>query len=135
MRALVMLTDAAQVADGKLFVLGGGWNIKSAEPAPFGIAMLFQVPWDQANREHTWELRLLSEDGEPVNVPGSAEPVLVSGAFEVGRPPGARPGTTFNVPAAINSSPIPLTPGRYQWLLSINGTQDEDWAVSFDVME
>ena len=133
MRAWMMLADAVQAAEGKLYILGGGWNISGR--APFGIALLIEVPWTEANQGHRWELHLQTEDGEPVAFPetGSIEPIVIGGDFEVGRPAGSPPGTPFNVPVAINSGPMPLTPGRYTWRLMIDGDTDEDWYLSFDV--
>src|SRR5215213_820082 len=129
----MMLADAVQAAEGKLYILGGGWNVSGR--APFGIALLIEVPWTEANRGHRWELHLQTEDGEAVSPPGSIEPVMVGGDFEVGRPAGVPPGTPFNVPVAINSGPLPLDPGRYSWRLMIDGESDEDWYLSFDVRE
>jgi hypothetical protein len=127
----MMLADAVQAAEGKLYILGGGWNVSGQ--APFGIAVLIEVPWTEANRGHRWQLHLETEDGEPVAVGGSIEPVTVGGDFEVGRPAGVPPGTPFNVPVAINSGPLPLEPGRYTWRLMVDGESDEDWYLSFDV--
>ena len=31
----MMLCDAAQVSDGKLYVLGGGWSMTGPDPVPF----------------------------------------------------------------------------------------------------
>ena len=135
MRAWMMLADAVQAVEGKLYILGGGWIVSGR--APFGIALLIEVPWTQANRGHRWQLSLETEDGQPVPFPesGSIEPVVVGGDFEVGRPAGVPPGSPFNVPVAINSGPMPLAPGRYTWRLVIDGETDEDWYLSFDVRE
>ena len=51
-KVTMLLADFAQVADGKLTVVGGGWSLTGPEPTPFGIAILVHVPWDQANRRH-----------------------------------------------------------------------------------
>ena len=54
--------------------------------------------------------------------------------FEVGRPPGIKPGTPLELPVAINSSPLPLELGkRYEWMLSIDGESDVDWHLGFGV--
>jgi hypothetical protein len=105
MKVTMLLADAAQVADGKLYVLGGGWDVIGPQIGPTAIAMLMQVPWDQTNRRHRWRLELVDSDGEPVVVPtpmGGQEPITVGGEFEVGRPPGIPPGTPISVPSAIN---------------------------------
>lgn len=136
MRVTMLLCDHAQAADGKLNVIGGGWSLTGPGPAPFGIAILFQVPWDQANERHEFRLELLDADGQPVHLPNHDDPVFVEGSFETGRPPGMRPGTPTDFPFAMNSGPIPLEPGgRYEWRLSVNGRYDEDWRLAFSVRE
>ncbi|MEI7759839.1 MAG: hypothetical protein WCJ67_03620 [Thermoleophilia bacterium] len=145
MKVTMLLADFAQVADGKLTVVGGGWSRTGPDPAPFGIAILVHVPWDQANRRHTLRLELVDADGNPVTAPveveegegdGGGEPVVFLDdiEFEVGRPPGIKPGTPLELPLAVNSGPLPLEPGgRYEWRLSINGEGDEDWRLAFSV--
>jgi hypothetical protein len=34
---------------------------------------------------------------------------------------------------AINSGPLPLEPGRYEWRLTIDGEADDDWRLPFSV--
>jgi len=135
MKVTLLLADSAQAVDGKLYVLGGGWSIIGPEPSPIAIAMKIEVPWDQANRRHLWQLELLDADGNPVSATGpegDAEPIEISGEFEVGRPPGLKPGTPLDLPLAITMSPLPLPPGaRYVWRLSIDGASHEDWQLAF----
>ncbi len=141
MKVTMLLADYAQVADGKLIVVGGGWSITGPDPAPFGIAILVHVPWDQANRRHTLRLELVDADGRPVTVPsddedGEEAPVVFLDdiEFEVGRPAGIKPGTPLELPLAVNSGPLDLEPGgRYEWRLSIDGAGDEDWRLAFSV--
>ena len=145
MKVTMLLADFAQVADGKLTVVGGGWSLTGPEPTPFGIAILVHVPWDQANRRHTLRLELVDADGQAVTMPvpgsedegdGDADPIVFLNdiEFEVGRPAGIKPGTPLELPLAVNSGPLPLDPGsRYEWRLSINGEGDEDWRLAFSV--
>src|SRR3954454_25236903 len=72
-KVTMLLADFAQVADGKLTVVGGGWSLSGPEPTPFGIAILVHVPWDQANRRHTLRLELIDADGQPVLMPGTED--------------------------------------------------------------
>jgi Family of unknown function (DUF6941) len=136
-KATLLLADFAQVADGKLTVVGGGWSVTGPDPTPFAIAILVQVPWDQANVRHTLRLELLDADGNAVTIEtdeGEEEPILFFDdlVFEVGRPPGLKPGTPLDFPLAVNSGPLPLEPGRrYEWRLSIDGRSDEDWRLPF----
>src|SRR6266567_3613182 len=88
MRVTMLLCDAAQVADGKLFVLGGGWSITGATMGPSAIALKLEVPWDQTNVAHHWELYLVDADGRPVTIQtdDGQQAIEVRGDFEVGRP-------------------------------------------------
>jgi hypothetical protein len=138
-KATLLLADYAQVSDGKLTIVGGGWSVTGPEPSPFAIAILVQVPWDQANMRHTLRLELLDADGIPVtieNEAGEEEPIVFFDdvAFEVGRPPGLKPGTPLDFPVAVNSMPLPIPPGgRYEWRLVIDGRSDDDWRLPFTI--
>ena len=131
-----MLVDHAEVADGKLFINGGGWNITGPAPTPYGIAMHLEVPWDQTNAKHTLLLELLTTDGEAVTVTtpdGEEQPVRWETQFEVGRPVGVKPGTPLGIPLAVNFPQAPpVAPGgQYVWTLTIDGHADEDWRLTF----
>jgi hypothetical protein len=130
-----MLADHAQVADGKLFINGGGWTVTGPDPVPYGIGMLIDVPWDQTNAKHRAVLELLTSDGDPVLIPADTgeEPLRAEMEFEVGRPPGIKPGTPLTVPFALNFAPAPpIPPGnQFVWALSIDGQSDEDWRLTF----
>lgn len=130
----MLLADHAQAAEGKLNIIGAGWTMVGPAPAPFAIAILFEVPWDRANEEHEFRLELVDSDGDPVLVPtpdGEA-PLVLEGQFEVGRPPGVRRGTPLPFPLAINMGPQPLAPGgRYEWRLTVDEESDEDWRLPF----
>jgi hypothetical protein len=128
----MLLADAAQVVDGKLYVLGGGLQAIGPNPQPVAIVLWIQVPWDRANRKHDWQLELLDEDGMPVL--HQDRPILVAGQFEAGRPPGATPGTPLPVPVAITFTALPLAGGRsYSWRLAIDGTSEPGWRAVFRV--
>ena len=72
MRVTMMLADHAVVAEGKLYVNGGGWSVRPADPVPMYLALKFDVPWDLAARPIPIELRLLDEDGRQVVQPAPA---------------------------------------------------------------
>lgn len=132
----MLLADYAVVSDGKLTVVGGGWSQTGPEPASFGIGLLIQVPWDQANTVHTFSAELLDADGSPVAFEtddAEEQPVAFGGDFEVGRPPGLKPGTPLDFAVAVNSTPLPLEPGRYEWRLTIDGESRADWTLPFTV--
>jgi hypothetical protein len=135
MKVTMLLADAAQAVEGKLYILGGGWSITGPEPTPSAIAAYIQVPWDRTNVEHAFRFELVDSDGNTVELetePGVEEPIVIEGSFEVGRPPGVKPGTSIDMPLAITVGPLPLTPGgRYEWRLSINEESRADWRLPF----
>lgn len=135
MKVTMLLADAAQVAEGKLFILGGGWSVTGPQASAMAIAMHVEVPWDRANMRHSWTLELLNADGQPVSARdplGRDEPIRVQGEFEVGRPVGLTPGTPIGVATAINLAPVQLPPGgRYEWRLTIGDEAQDDWRLSF----
>jgi hypothetical protein len=137
----MLLADFAQVSDGKLTIVGGGWSLTGPEPTPVGIAILIRVPWDQANQRHVMRLELLDADGQPVEMDAEtgdgSEPIVFFDdvPFEVGRPAGLKPGTPLDFPVAINSGPLLLEPGRYEWRLTIDDEADDDWRLPFSVRQ
>ena len=136
MKATLLLADYAVVSDGKLTIVGGGWSQTGPEPSSFGIGLLIQVPWDQANTMHVFAVELLDSDGAEVilqTAEDDEQPVAFGGEFEVGRPPGLKPGTPLDFPVAVNSTPLPLEAGRYEWRLTIDGSSREDWTLPFTV--
>ena len=133
MRVTMMLADHVQVADGKLFISGGGWTFCGPGPVPCAVAMLFHVPWQQTNEKISFELRLVDEDGRPAMQSGAEgqQPIGVTGQLEAGRPPGMLPGAEINVPIAFNVV-LSLPPGlRFTWILEAEGHTDEAWRLSF----
>src|SRR4051812_16597967 len=109
MKVTMLLADAAQAVEGKLYILGGGWSVTGPEPTPSAVALYLQVPWDETNIRHEFHLDLVDSDGEPVEVEtqaGERQPVVISGGFEVGRPAGTKPGTPIDMPLAIGISPL-----------------------------
>jgi len=135
MKVTMLLADAAQAINGKLYILGGGWSVTGPGPNVSAIALKIEVPWDEANRRHTLLLELLDADGHKAMLPvaeGELRAMEIKGDFEVGRPPGVTPGTPLDAALAINLNPVPLAAGRrYVWRLSINGRSDDEWQVAF----
>ena len=97
MRVTMMLADHAQVADGKLFISGGGWSVCGPGPVACGVAVLFHIPWQHTNEKISFTLRLLDEDGTPVSQPGLGG--------------GSRPGRASSRPGA-----------RLAWLPGLRST-------------
>src|SRR4029077_16877000 len=134
MRATMMLADYAQIADGKLFISGGGWSICGPGPTPCPVVAIFHVPGQETDQKVSFALRLIDEDGRAVMQPGSTDglPVQVNGHVEAPRQPGMTPGHTLNAPMSVNTLP-PLPPNRrYSWVLAVDGQADDSWQLPFE---
>ena len=134
MRVTMLLADAAQVVENKLYILGGGWSMTGPDPVPSAIALKIEVPWDQTNDRHRWEMALIDADSQPVFMqgPDGEQALVINGEFEVGRPAGVAAGTPIDLALAINLGPIPLPPGRrFVWELTIDGQSHADWQLGF----
>jgi len=129
----MLLADAAQEVNGKLYVLGGGWSVTGPDVPPMSLAIKLDVPWSEANRSHTFDIVLVDTDGHAVGADGGASGIRVDGRFEVGRPPGLPAGSDIDFAFAVSIPPVPLAPGRYAWQLSIDGRTHEDWLRPFQV--
>ncbi len=133
-RVTMLLADHAVVADGKLYVNGGGWTLTSPTTPPSSIALKFDVPWDQANTPIELLLELTDADGHPVTqpTPVGPAPVHVQARLEVGRPPGMPLGAPINAIVALGIPPLVLDPGqRYTWRLHVDGQTRSDWELTF----
>lgn len=118
--ATILLCDFAEAINGKLYMMGAGWNVLFAvnQPVNTSIAVLVEVPWDETNRRHQLSVELLTDDGEPVE--GQGQPVVARGEFEIGRPPGVKPGSSFNAPFVWTFNSLVLAAGSYAWHVAID---------------
>jgi len=78
----VILADRAEVVNGKLYMMGGGWESiglrRAGDAAAFTIAVGIGVPWLATNVEHKLDLRLEDADGGAMTALGVG--------FTAGRP-------------------------------------------------
>ena len=118
----LLLCDAAQVAEAKLYVLGGGWDRVTLPSYPVtlpaGIAIGVRVEWTETNRKHKLLVRGLTTDAD-------RELFRAEGEFEVGRPAGIPHGMSQLFQVAMN---VPLQvpePGSY----IVEASVDEGAAV------
>ena len=85
----ILLSDKSESINGKLYMLGGGWNMLrfSALPHnhPFCIGLGVDVAWSETEEQHQLELRIEDPDGAAVGEPFSF-------SFETGRPEDAVTG-------------------------------------------
>lgn len=120
MEADLLLCDHAEAINGKLYIMGAAWNLLQAPGQAINVALaiVVKVAWDEADQGHDLIAELLDADGERIMING--EPVAPSGRFELGRPPGLKPGSTLNMPLAFNLTGLVLGVGHYEWRLTID---------------
>ena len=126
MHAKIVLADSAEVREGLLFLLGGGWTEIGPQQQPFALAGIIEVDWSETNARHLLEIAFEDEDGGPLMVatPTGNQPLRITTHFEVGRPPGSTQGRSFNVPVAIPILPVQWMAGRdYVVRLTIDGAE------------
>lgn len=96
----LILADRAEGINGKLYLMGGGWQniaLRSWETgAQFAIALGIIVPWNATNEDHEVVINIDDEDGNAV--PDGTTRVRL----QMGRPAGVRPGRSFRAIVAIN---------------------------------
>ena len=94
----------------------------------FAIAGLLEVDWEETNSHHSIDIVFEDEDGGPLNVPTPAgeQALRLTASFEVGRPPGAVRGSSFNMPLAFPILPVPWKTGRrYIVRINIDGAEKD----------
>lgn len=98
-----MLADAAQEVNGKLYIIGGGWNLitvpSGASPIRhrmLAVVAILSIEWHEANEPLTFEIDLVDADGR------SVMPQTLKGELTVGRPPMLPKGAEQLVPLVVN---------------------------------
>ena len=106
-----LLADAAQAVGGKIFVLGGGWNLfrSASYPAPVQLAIAVGLGFstDEVGIKYPLNVVIADEAGVPI-VPE------MKGQVETGQPAPDVPKTaSVKIPVAININMSLPHPGTY----------------------
>ena len=116
----LMLADSAQAVDGKLYLLGGAWNMLRFPEFPaslmVGIAVAIDVDWTETNARHHLDIHFEDADGNAMDPRIGAD-------FEAGRPPGAIPGADLRIVMAVNGPVAIPSPGQYAAVASVGGVE------------
>jgi len=125
----MLLCDAAQVADGKLYILGGGWSMTDRT---LSLAVRSRSTWTGMSRDpHHWELFLEDADGQPSCRDAHGRSRSRCEDFTVAHPPGIpearrstwRSPSTWAHPARAGT--------RFAWRLTIDGESLANASLGF----
>jgi hypothetical protein len=116
----LLVADRAEVVNGKLYLMGGGWDRITLSqfpgPAHFDVAFGVLVGYTETNERHEFQLGMEDDDNQLVIGP-------IGGQLELGRPPGLKPAQAQRFMVAIRG-PFPLPqPGCFHWVLTLDGRQ------------
>jgi len=128
------LADSVDLVSGKIYALGIGWNTIFTPGFPIqhprvGLGVLVNVPYTSTNEDHTLEITLQDEDGNPIplrfmpNEDGSQTPDFkFSAQFRLGRPSALPAGDPQLMPIAINFDGLIFNKASmYRWVINIDG--------------
>lgn len=117
------LSDAAFVANGKLYVHGGGWDgiftpgFPMTQPS-MALAYIFRVEYSEAPASIPFLIELLDEEEQP------RPEVRYEGTVNVGHPPGSTPGSPIFVPQSLTINLMQLQkPEVLHFKISSNGEE------------
>jgi hypothetical protein len=116
----LVLSDASEALNGKLYALGAGWNTLRfpALPAEFGfrIGLGLDVDWGDTNRRHQLELQVQDPDGGHVGDAFTLE-------FEAGRPPGTPVGQEQRMVLSLGGVWTFEVSGPHAVVVSVDGEE------------
>ncbi len=85
-----LVADHAEIVHGRLFLMGGGRDVFTADKVPallrVALAVGVRIDWDETNLGHNIVITVDNEDGQQL--------VRIEAAVNVGRPAGLPPGSS-----------------------------------------
>lgn len=118
--ATTFLADSVEIANGKIYALGIGWDTIFAKNFPaqhsrIGLGVLISVPYNETNKDHQIQISLQDQDGQVVNN------LKLQSPFKIGRPPYLIEGDAQIVPFAFNFDGLVFEkPSTYRWVIEVN---------------
>lgn len=119
----LILADRAEVVNGKLYMMGGGWSDLQRVPAAadqppppshLSVAVSVSVGWNETNQTHRLRLTIENEDS-------TQKLAELEGDIEVGRPPGIPPGSDQRALLAVSAAVAFPSPGTYRVVAELAG--------------
>ena len=124
-----ILADAAQAVGGKIFILGGGWNVfrSPSYPASVQLSVAIGIGFTSSEIGISYPLKMVI--GDEAGIPVVPE---LNGQIETGQPaPDLPQALPVKVPVVWNVSFAIPRPGRYGIVITAGSSQAE---LSFDAI-
>jgi hypothetical protein len=116
----LMLADHSEAVNGKLYMVGGGWNVLRLPELPhewsFHIALGLDVAWDETNQPHNLQVGVQDPDGIELGEGLAAD-------FETGRPPGMPAGQDQRLVMSIGTTATFTSSGPHAAVVQVNGEE------------
>jgi hypothetical protein len=116
----LMLADHSEAVNGKLYMVGGGWNVLRLPELPhewgFHIALGLDVAWSETNQPHNLQVGIHDPDGVELGEGLQAD-------FETGRPPGMPAGQDQRLVMSIGTTATFSAPGPHAAVVQVNGEE------------
>jgi hypothetical protein len=126
----LMLADHAESVNGKLYMVGGGWNVLRLPELPhewgFHITLGLDVGWSETNQPHNLSVVIHDPDGVELGEGLSAD-------FETGRPPGMPAGQDQRLVMSIGTTATFSAAGPHAAVVQVN--DEEIGRARFYLME
>lgn len=114
-----MLSDQATAENGKLFILGGGWDrLSGAGPFGFTIAALAEIAIDTESVEISGDLRIMDPNGVPVIGP-NGDAIIIPVEIGATKPDAPEFSGWVQIPLIFRFDNLSLAPGSYSIGLSL----------------
>ena len=137
LRVQVLLADRATTtgSGGTLNLLNAGWSATqhTGQMTPgHTVAVFFVVPFSRCNRDLSFTLELVDDDGHTVT-PTGGPPLRVQQTMRFSPPLGAPNGTAGSGNFMVEVLPGLAIPGghTYTWQASVDGESNPDWSVTY----
>jgi hypothetical protein len=106
----LILADHAEAVNGKLYLMGGGWDRRTLadfrQPQIIAVAVGILIPWTETNRPLPLVVALTDLDGASIAPPLQTQ-------LTAGRPANAKPGQKLRYMLAVNFQTAIPRPGEY----------------------
>jgi hypothetical protein len=116
----LLLADHSEAVNGKLYMVGGGWNVLRLPELPhewgFHITLGLDVGWDETNTSHELTVNLHDPDGIELGEGLTAE-------FEAGRPPGMPAGQEQRLVMSVGAAAEFTTSGPHAAVVHADGEE------------